>query len=100
MITLTQLIYLNEGQEKIFDQFEAVAIPIIARYNGRLLLRIRPDESSFIEYYIEKPYEVHLVEFDTEQDFENFLRDEERKNFLHLKEQAIKTSVLFHGTKL
>jgi uncharacterized protein (DUF1330 family) len=77
-----------------------VAIPLIYKYRGRLLLRIRPEENSFIEYSIEKPYEVHLVEFDSEQDVKNFMNDEERKNFLHLKEQAIKASVLIKGTKL
>jgi len=100
MVSITQLIYLKEGQEKIFDQFEAVAIPIIARHKGRLLLRIRPDEKSFIEHSIERPYEVHLVEFDDEAGFQSFMMDEERKRFLHLKEQSIKTSILYRGSKL
>jgi len=100
MIYITQLIYIIDGQEKIFDQFEAVAIPIISKYNGRLLFRVRPGDYSFIEHQIDKPYEIHLVEFDTQQDFENFMRDEERKKFLHLKEQSIKTSILIKGTKL
>jgi hypothetical protein len=64
------------------------------------LLRVRPNESSFIEHHIDKPYEIHLVEFDTEEDFENFKQDEERKKFLHLKEQSIKASILVQGTKL
>jgi uncharacterized protein (DUF1330 family) len=100
MIYLTQLIYLKEGQEEIFHQFENIAIPVISKYKGKLLLRIRPDENSFIESNIEKPYEVHLVEFNSEKDFENFMQDEERKRFLHLKEQSIKTSILFKGIKL
>lgn len=100
MICFTQLIYIREGQEKIFHEFENVAIPLIAKYNGRLLLRIRPDENSLIEYRIEKPYEVHLVEFDNETDFKDFMQDEERKKFLHLKEQSIKSSVLIQGVKL
>lgn len=100
MIYITQLIYINQGQENVFHQFEDIAIPAILKYNGRLLLRIRPNENSFIEYCIDKPYEIHLVEFDGEQDFENFKRDEERKNFLHLKEQSVKTSILIQGIKL
>lgn len=100
MIYITQLIYVIEGQEKIFHQFEDVAIPIIEKYNGRLLFRIRPTESSFIQNLIKKPYEIHLVEFDAEQDFENFMKDEERKTFLHLKEQSIKSVVLIKGEKL
>jgi hypothetical protein len=100
MIYITQLIYIIVGQEKTFDQFEDIAIPIILKYNGRLLLRVRPSHGSFIEHHMDKPYEIHFVEFDTEQDFENFKQDEERKNFLHLKEQSIKTSILIQGTKL
>ena len=100
MIYITQLIYIIPGQEKTFDEFEAVAIPIIAKYNGRLLFRIRPDDGSYIGPQLDKPYEVHFVEFDSQQDFENFKRDEERKKFLHLKEQSIKASLLFQGIKL
>lgn len=100
MIYITQLIYLKPGQEVIFNQFEDVAIPMISKYNGRFLLRVRPDNASFIEYHIEKPFEIHLVEFDSEPDFKNFMKDEERKKFLHLKEQSIKSSILIQGTKL
>jgi len=56
MIYITQLIYIKEGQEKVFEQFEAIAIPTIAKYKGRLLLRIRPGENSIIESAIEQPY--------------------------------------------
>jgi uncharacterized protein (DUF1330 family) len=100
MIFLTQLIYIKEGQEDVFHQFEDIAIPAISKYNGRLLIRVRPDDHSIIENNIEKPYEIHLVEFDSEQDFLNFNQDEERRKFLHLKEQSVKTVLLIKGTKL
>ena len=100
MIFITQLIYVKSGQEEVFHQFEDVALPIIAKYNGRLLLRVRPDDKSFIESHIEKPYEIHLVEFDEEKDFENFKHDEERKKFLHLKEQSIKAAVMIQGVRV
>jgi uncharacterized protein (DUF1330 family) len=100
MIYVMQLIYVKEGQEKVFHQFEDVAIPIISKYNGRLLFRVRPEKNSFIENSIETPYEIHLVEFDSEQDFEKFKQDDERKNFLHLKEQSIRSSIMIQGTKL
>jgi hypothetical protein len=68
-----------EGQEAVFNEFEAVAIPLISTYNGQLLLSVRPRRDAFIESNIEQPYEIHLVGL-----------DEERKTFLHLKEQSIK----------
>jgi hypothetical protein len=100
MIFLTQLIYVIEGQEQVFDEFERIAIPSILKYKGRLLLRVRPTEENFIEAHIDKPYEIHLVAFETAQDFGNFQMDEERKQFLHLKSQSIKTSMLIQGTKI
>ena len=100
MLYITQLIYLKEGQEIIFDQFEEIAIPAILKYNGRLLLRVRPGEKAFVEANMEQPYEIHLVEFATDNDFDNFMHDEERKQFLHLKEQSIKTVWLIKGTKM
>jgi hypothetical protein len=48
----------------------------------------------------DKPYEIHLVEFDSEQDLENFKKDEDRKKFVHLKEMSVKDSVMFLGSKL
>jgi uncharacterized protein (DUF1330 family) len=100
MIYITQLIYINPGQENVFHEFEDIAMPAILKYNGRLLLRIRPEENSFIENSIDKPYEIHVVEFDSEKDFENFSQNEERKRFLHLKEQSVKASILYVGKKL
>jgi hypothetical protein len=100
MIYITQLIYIVKGQEKVFDEFENVAIPTISRYNGRLLFRVRPTDNSFIELHMEQPYEIHLVSFETEEDFKHFMSDEERKKFLHLKEASIKSSLLYLGKKL
>lgn len=100
MIYITQLIYIKEGQEEIFHKFEDIAIPTISKYNGRLLLRVRPADDGFVEYNIEKPYEIHLAEFDNESDFENFKNDKERQKFLHLKEQSIKAATLFQRIKL
>lgn len=100
MIYLTQLVYVKKGKEDVFHQFEELAIPIIGKYNGRLTLRIRPNDDSIIEGNIETPYEIHLVEFDSEEDFANFKMDEERKTFLHLKRESIKSSILIQGKKI
>lgn len=100
MIFITQLIYIKEGKEAIFNEFEDIAIPAISKYNGKLLLRVRPEESAIVEASIERPYEIHLVEFAADVDFQNFMRDEERKKFLHLKEQSIRSVVLIKGIKL
>lgn len=64
------------------------------------MFRVRPTEDSFIERSIDQPYEIHFVEFNSEDDFNNFMQDEERKQFLHLKEQSIKSVWLVKGNKL
>ena len=100
MIYFTQLIYIKPGREQLFHQFEDLAIPLIARYNGELLLRLRPTGDQIIEKNMPVPYEVHLVSFPTEKDFENFMNDPGRKRFLHLKEDPIQSSMLIKGVKL
>lgn len=100
MYYITQLIYIQEGKEQTFDEFENFAIPIIAKYGGKLLLRLRPDKNAFIEHHIEKPYEMHLVEFNTEEDFNLFMKDEERKSFLNLKEASIRSVWLIVGNRI
>ncbi|MEQ9376946.1 MAG: DUF1330 domain-containing protein [Imperialibacter sp.] len=100
MIYLTQLIYIKEGKEDVFNQFEAVAIPRIPIYNGKLLFRLRPSKESYIDIAVEEPYEIHYVSFESQADFEAYLKDEERKKFLHLKEESIKSVTLIKGEKL
>ena len=100
MTCITQLIYIKKGAENIFHQFEDIAIPIISKYNGRLLLRVRPTGDAIIENSIEQPYEIHLVEFTSDDDFQRFMQDEERKQFLHLKEQSIESVLLIKGVKI
>lgn len=100
MIYITQLIYLKAGQEEAFHAFEDVAIPIIGKYSGQLLFRLRPTPESVIDAEADVPYEIHLVSFPAEEDFENFKQDEERKQYLHLKEQSIREVMLIKGESL
>ena len=97
---ITQLIYVKKGAESIFHQFETFAIPLITKYNGSLLLRLRPAAGEVIDASIEPPYEVHLVEFPADQDLQSFMGDEERKKFLHLKEQSVRAAILIKGERI
>lgn len=100
MIYITQLIYILDGQEATFNAFEDVALPIIEKYNGKLLLRYRPWKENIIAHSIEMPYEIHLVEFKSDNDLDNFFKDEERKKHVHLKNQSIKEVWMVKGTKI
>ena len=98
MIFLTQLVYVKQNEEKKFLQFEEVALPLIPKYNGKLLLRIRPDEKEIIECTIEAPYEIHLIQFPSESDLKNFMKDPEREKFLHMKKQSVRSVMLIKGS--
>ena len=98
MIYLTQLVYVIPGKEDVFHQFEDVAIPLIAKHHGELVLRLRPNAGSVVTSAIEVPYEVHLVRFENEEDLGSFMRDDERQRFLHLKNESIRASLLVKGT--
>ena len=65
MVYLTQLIYINEGKEKVFQEFEDLAIPLMKKYDGKMIYRIRPTEDSFINCEKGIPYEIHIISFDT-----------------------------------
>lgn len=100
MIYITQLIYIKPGQEKVFHAFEEVAIPLIARYKGELVLRVRPEPSNIIDGTGSAPYEIHLVTFQAEEDFAAFAKDPERAKFLHLKEASVERILLVKGRML
>lgn len=100
MIYITQLIYIHPGMENTFEQFESVALPLVDRYNGKLLLRIRPGEGSMIAGALEMPYEAHLVSFESDADFERFKADPSREGMLHLKDRSVRKMVLIKGAAL
>lgn len=99
MFYFTQLIYLKPGAERVFEEFEAVALPLLEKYNGQLLLRVRTTENSKVAGTMEVPYEIHVGTFGTEEDFDRFLQDETRSQFIHLKDQSIRSVLLLKGLK-
>lgn len=100
MIYITQLIYIKEGQEATFHEFESVAIPILKKYKGELLSRIRPNDDALIEGTLPKPYEIHFITFPNEADLQAFMLDKERKQYVHLKEKSIQSVILVKGEKM
>ena len=100
MLYFTMMFFVKEGKETVFHQFEKFAIPILEDYNGKLIYRIRPNKESYIYAEEERPYEIHFLSFESEKDFINFSKDKRRNDFLHLKQESIKSSILVKGKKL
>lgn len=100
MIYITQLIYLHPGMETTFEKFESAALPLVDKYNGKLLLRVRPGEGALVAGEMELPYEIHLASFNDEADFERFKADPSREGMLHLKNKSVRKMVLVKGMVL
>lgn len=81
MLYITLLIYVCNEKEDVFREFENLALPMLDDYNGKLLLRLRPNETSIVSVEGESPYEVHFLSFESEQDFMLIYKTREEKNF-------------------
>ena len=100
MIYITQLIFIKEGKEKTFLEFEAFAIPLMEKYNGTMIYRLRPNKQSFVSEHKELPYEIHFISFASEKNLTNFMNDDSRLEFVPLKNESIKSSIIIKGEKL
>ncbi len=97
MLHLTQLVFVHPGKEAGLIAFEAAVIPLMAEHGGRMLYRIRPDREAFIDPEGEVPYEVHVITFPGEEDLQRFLSDERRGALLHMKAEAVRSTLLIKG---
>jgi hypothetical protein len=100
MLYYTQIIFVKEGGEDQFNLFESHVLPLLKKYNGTLSYRVRPAADSVIESAIGKPYELHLITFPDRKGFEGYCNDEERLQYMHLKEGAIEKALLIEGKLL
>jgi hypothetical protein len=97
MIYYTQLIFLHEGKEDVFLEFEDHILPILATYNGTLMYRVRPSSDSVVATTAGYPYEVHLVSFPSREDFLAYAADKERQLYMNLKNESVAKVLLVEG---
>jgi uncharacterized protein (DUF1330 family) len=100
MIYITQLIFIKEGKEKAFLEFEDFAIPLMEKYGGRMIYRLRPGKDSYVSASEEQPYEIHFISFHSDADLNAFMNDKSRLSFIHLKEESIQSTILVKGRKI
>jgi uncharacterized protein (DUF1330 family) len=96
MLYYIQVIYVKEGQDDQFNLFESHVLPLLKKYNGTLIYRVRPAKDQVIET-VGYPYELHLVTFPSRDDFKAYGADKERLQYLHLKEASIEKVLLIEG---
>lgn len=97
MLYYTQLIYVIDGREEMFQAFEDQVLPLLKQHNGELVYRVRPSAKSIIETTVGRPYEVHIVTFTSKADFERYRDDPERLKYIALKNDSILKAVLIEG---
>ncbi len=100
MIYLTQLIFIKEGKEDAFHEFEDHAIPLMKKHGGKILYRIRPSDESYISCDGEQPYEVHFITFESEGNLSNFMHDPDRTKMLNLKDESVRSIILTKGERV
>ncbi|MGZ3819330.1 MAG: hypothetical protein ACXVB6_01975 [Mucilaginibacter sp.] len=100
MLYYTQIIFVKAGREDQFNLFESHVLPLLKKHNGTLIYRVRPAGDAVIETTIDQPYELHLVTFPERADFEAYRDDNERLQYMHLKEGAIEKALLIEGKLL
>lgn len=97
MLYFTQIIFIKEGKADQFNLFESHVLPLLCKYNGTLVYRVRPAGDAVIETTIGNPYELHVITFPDKKDFEAYRDDKERMKYLHLKEGSIEKALLIEG---
>lgn len=97
--TITLLIYLNDGAGKDFLENESIVLPLLEKYNGGLELRLRPDGDTYIyPSEGEVPYGVHIVSFETKEDYLRFKNDPVRINNQDLLKNSVKKITVIEST--
>lgn len=97
MLYLTQLIYLHDGGEAAFQEFEDLVLPRLSLYGGELVLRVRPGVDTMIVGSAAAPYELHIVRFDTEDGLARYTHDDVRQKAMHLKDRSVRSIVVIRG---
>ncbi len=100
MIYITQLVFVKKGKENTFLEFENFAIPLMEKYKGRILYRIRPGKEAYVSATEELPYEIHFISFESEDYLKKFMEDDSRLSYIHLKEESISSTFLVKGMKM
>ena len=97
MIYITLLVYVISGEEDKFNNYEEQVIPLLEKYNGILLYRIRPERHNYLTMQDDQPYEIHIITFNSQSDFDRFRSDPDRKNHAHLYKESVFRTVLIEG---
>ncbi len=94
-LTLVVSLFIHQGCEAEFEQFESTAAVIMRRYGGRIERRIgcAPGDGD------DRPHEVHIVAFPDQQSFERYRNDDELLALAELRTRAIQRTIIWPGVE-
>jgi len=89
-VTLCVLLWARAGREEALVAYEDAVLALVADHSGQVLQRTRNTTTSD-----EEPYEVHLLEFASEDALEAYMGDQRRAALAAERDAAIaRTQVL------
>jgi len=94
-IYYTLLVYIRDGQDALFQEYENKVLPLLPKYQGKLELRLKTTNPT-----PEQPDEIHVVSFPTPASFEAYRNDPERLTYALLFNEAVSKAVLVTGINL
>lgn len=97
-IYITLLVFIREGEADRFLQYEDRVLPLLSKYNGELLYRIRPQPSNFVHPTTDdQPFEIHVLTFPNPAAFEDYRQDKERLSYFPLFQKAVRQVILLQS---
>lgn len=94
---VTQIILLKAGQEESFNEYEDTVIPLMEKYHGRLLYRIRCHEDYVRCRRDEMPHEIHIISFPHQEAFNEYLQDPKRQQLAMVREKIVRQDLSILG---
>jgi len=83
-VTLCVLLWARAGREAALVAYEDAVLPLVADHSGRVVQRTRNTGTS-----TDEPYEIHLLEFASEDALEAYMGDERRAALAAERDAAI-----------
>jgi hypothetical protein len=71
VLTFVMVADIPSGAASVFQRYESLVLPLLARHGGHLERRLRTDDAL---------NEVHIVSFESQAGYESYMADEERQS--------------------
>lgn len=91
-VTLCVLLWSVPGNEDELVGYEDLVLARLATYGGRVLHRVRRDQTS------QSPYEVQVIELPTQDALTEFMADPERLGLADMRARAVERTEIIRVT--